>query len=503
VPSPDAIARNFGTAQAAPVGASPCGRPLGPPYSPRPKRSDRRSKDVPISVLLLVMELLPAFLALIASSVLDAAGLPYSVFWFLFVSGLCGILIASLLTAISLTPPWSRFVFSAGAVVVAASMAQLPAHDWLGISVTALLVAAAYWRGVVIGSQSPTHENAECRTGFGFALVFLGLILVIGRGSSVHHSVWPMLALSGIAFALSSMWALALIKADWTRPAGAATGLLVAVGIPLGLLLLLSVGMLELLSLNVTGWLFNLAAQVGHLTQPLRSGVLAVLTAAFDANARLVGVLLQFVRAHEHAVHWVPPKPSLGHRPRHVPVPSGGAGWVGIALAAGLAVLVLAVMAYLIRRALSHRRIRGAPRAKSSERVRHVWSRSRFWRGLGAWLRELVGRGTELAARTLRATGRRISGVDHPSDPVRRVYSQLLRRATAAGLLRAIATTPEEFLDQLESRWPEGSEHFAALTRAYILRRYGDVPFAADQLAELDRHWQRARIVVRPPSRSS
>jgi hypothetical protein len=449
------------------------------------------------------MELLPAFLALIASRLLDAAGLPYSIFWFLSVSGLCGVLFATVLLPTGLTNPWKHFVFSAGGVIVAASMARVSAHDWLGMSVTALLVAGAYWRGVVIGSQSPTHESVEWRTGFGFALVFLSLLLVIARGSSIQPSVWPMLALTGITFALSSMWALALIKADRTRRAGAATGLLVAVGIPLGLLLLLSVGTLELLSLNVTGWLFNVVAQFGHITQPLRSGILAVLTAAFDANARLVGALLRFVRAHEHSVHWVPPKTSLGRRPRHVLVPAGGFGWVGIALAAGLAVLVLGVIAYLIRRALTHRRMRGAAKVIGRGQVAHMWSRSRFWRGLSAWLRELFGRGTELATQTLRATGRRISRVDYPSDPIRRVYSQLLRRATAAGLLRADSTTPEEFLGQLESRWPEGSEHFAALTRAYVLRRYGEVAFAADQLAELDRHWQRARILVRPTSRGS
>jgi hypothetical protein len=93
----------------------------------------------------------------------------------------------------------------------------------------------------------------------------------------------------------------------------------------------------------------------------------------------------------------------------------------------------------------------------------------------------------------------RIAGPSYPSDPVRRVYAQVLYRAAINGLSRHPATTPLEFQRQLSSQWPDGALAFAAVTEAYIRRRYGEMTSGPDEITTLREHWHHLRTVMRRP----
>jgi DNA-binding beta-propeller fold protein YncE len=77
------------------------------------------------------------------------------------------------------------------------------------------------------------------------------------------------------------------------------------------------------------------------------------------------------------------------------------------------------------------------------------------------------------------------------------MYAQMLYRAELAGVLRPAAVTPAEFQVHLAQRWPDGEGDFAAMTDAYVQRRYGDIGFEATEVEEVCSHWQRLRALMR------
>jgi hypothetical protein len=111
-------------------------------------------------------------------------------------------------------------------------------------------------------------------------------------------------------------------------------------------------------------------------------------------------------------------------------------------------------------------------------------------------VRELLSQGARGAEQIMQAT-RRFLGPSYPSDPVRRIYAQLLRRAEARGLPRPLDATPWEFERLLVARWPEGSQDFAAVTLAYVHRRYGRSLVAGRELDDLQRRGKRLRGLMR------
>jgi hypothetical protein len=97
-------------------------------------------------------------------------------------------------------------------------------------------------------------------------------------------------------------------------------------------------------------------------------------------------------------------------------------------------------------------------------------------------------------------TRRRVLGPSYPTDPIRRVYAQVLHRAARNGLTRPQSTTPWEFELHLQRRWPEGGQAFSAITQAYVRRRYAEESLTEDDIRRLREHWQQLRRVMRAPS---
>jgi hypothetical protein len=76
----------------------------------------------------------------------------------------------------------------------------------------------------------------------------------------------------------------------------------------------------------------------------------------------------------------------------------------------------------------------------------------------------------------------------------------MLRRAASQGASRPATTTPEEFLERLSQRWPDGRPELEVMTAAYVTRRYGELPIDAARQATVGAAWQRLRGVMRSPS---
>jgi hypothetical protein len=76
------------------------------------------------------------------------------------------------------------------------------------------------------------------------------------------------------------------------------------------------------------------------------------------------------------------------------------------------------------------------------------------------------------------------------AESIRRIYAALVARAGEAGLPRAAAETPYEYLPRLEREWQEQSANLCAITDAYVAVHYGEREFGAAEVDRLRRMWR-------------
>lgn len=73
-----------------------------------------------------------------------------------------------------------------------------------------------------------------------------------------------------------------------------------------------------------------------------------------------------------------------------------------------------------------------------------------------------------------------------PADTIRRWYAEALLLLEAKGLPRPPEATPDEFLEQVSTAFPECRHGFHELTRGYERVRYGNVTFGREELQALE-----------------
>jgi hypothetical protein len=357
-----------------------------------------------------------------------------------------------------------------------------------------IMLGIAFWRGLVVTLEEPTHDEAQGRLALGFGILFFGILWVIARGIIGEPAIWHMLAAAGIAFIVVSMLALVTSRLAQTREPGAGGAIAVAVLVQLGVLLLLSVLGLQLFALDLAGL-------VGHTVQPFFDGLGSHLYSLVGYIADPIDRFLQLIRPHSKPAG-SPTTPvqtgnqAYGKRPKyHPPLHSP--------LVAIAALLVVAAMAaaigYGIWRAVPRRQPRPTVKRTFVEERRSLLSLSTVWQTLLASLRALFRRGSIGTTKVLAAGRHRVWGPEYPADPVRRTYAQLLRRSEALGLRMQSTSTPLEFQARLADRWPEGAGEIDLVTAAYVRRRYGEVDPAPGELPSLVVAWQRLRHVIRGP----
>ena len=109
------------------------------------------------------------------------------------------------------------------------------------------------------------------------------------------------------------------------------------------------------------------------------------------------------------------------------------------------------------------------------------------------FLRESIGDEDDAArARRLGAAKktrpRRAAGP--AAESIRRIYAALVARASDAGLPRARAETPYEYLPRLERAFPQQAVDVRAITDAYVAVHYGEREFAATEVERLRQVWR-------------
>lgn len=449
-------------------------------------------RGVVLIVLLLLLEILAGFSLVVGSSLLDATSLQYGMFWLFLLAGLAGVAVALGLGAIRPRYPWDRILLLAGGAIAALLPARIFSTNPVSLIVASILLAIAYWRGASVAQEIPDYSSVQSHFGIGFGVLFTGLVWTVARGIINQRPLWHMLAIVGIAYTLVAMIALVLGRIERTREPGATQAIVLAVAIQLGLLAIISLVAVEIFSHDLATALFNLTHPLWDAIGPVWFNMLALLFAPIQW-------IIDLIHAHPHTTQPInlvhpPQTPQQLHHKRlhtravHTPFFAAAGIVVLLIVVAGLATLIWKVMP----RPAWHERKRGY----DEERLNGL-SLTAVWHGLRRWLLGLFHRGAIAANGITGAARRRIFGPVYPDDPVRRIYAQVLYRAAHLGVPRPMSATPVEFQFDLARVWPEGTGDFAAITNAYVLRRYGEVNVGQEEIETLRERWQRLRRLMR------
>ena len=455
-------------------------------------------KTLLLFFLLLLMELLPGFVLLVGTSLLEATAWGYGLFWLLVLAATAGAIAGPAVARSVVRPRRQRTALVALGAVVATALAGLSANGPVTFLASLLFLAVAFWRGLACTAEPPDHDEVQRRFGYGFAILFFGILWVIARGIIDRREIWQMLAAAGIAFVLVSMIALVTARVASERNPGAGRAIALAVTVQLGALALLSLAALQIFA-------FDLAGSLGHSLQPAFDALGRSLSGIVGLIADPVDRFVQLIRPHARprSQITVPSQQSsafYGKRPKyHPPFRTPLVNIISVMILGA----IIAGIGYAVWRAIPLARTRSVSAAPYKEERRSLLSVSALWRAMLRAFLALWQRSRRVASDTITATGRRAWGPSYPADPVRRTYSQILRRAKSLGLVRARTDTPDEFNRRLAGRWPGGSADFALATAMYVRRRYGDVLPAAEDLASLHGGWQRLRHEMRGPARGS
>jgi hypothetical protein len=449
-------------------------------------------RSVLVLALLALMEVLAGFALVVGISLVDILGTGYLIFWLVLLATGCGLALGIAVAAFVRREVWGRLAVLAGGMLSAILPAYLSTSGTLSIATACVVLGIFYWRGLTAAQASPTYDEVQARFGIGFVILFLALLWSVARGVLADSSAWRILAVVGIAYTIVALIAMVTARMERVREPGSGPAVALAVALQLGLLLLIAVAALELFSLDLMG-------AIGSATQPFWDAIGSAGFHLVSLLGRPIDWLISLVRPHHGVVRRpgpiVPPGSSQrqerrlrAHHASNIPLVVAGTVCI-IAILAGIAYAIWRVAPSVMSRKIE----RGY-----TEQRRSLVSPADIWHALLLWLRSLFAHGKQSMTGAAHHTRRRLFG-DYPADPVRRLYVQLLRRAAAAGLPRPTGATTTEYQLMLTTRWPAAAHAFTALTDAYVLRRYGDLPLHGDEASTLKHHWHDVRGAVRLP----
>lgn len=452
-------------------------------------------RDFVLLALLLLMEILAGMSLLIGTNLIQFTGPGFASFWLLPPVALLAALLGLTLAGRQFSPRRERTTILSVAVVSAVGPSLVTSHRTTEAIATVIILGLAFWRGLVVVEETRDHQDVQRHFASGFAVYVLGLLFLASRGDINQPTIWHVVALSGLAFILIAMVALSVARLEQTREPGAGRSVLLVGAIQIGFLILVGFLALQLFA-------FDLAGSAGHLTQPFFDSIGRVAFVLVTLIAEPLQHLFQLLHPHNLRVSG---RPATTHPPLNSP---GGKRLKGTkhhdptngVVVIVIVVLILAGILTLIWRTL--------PRRQHTSQTARAYRQERQWllsplallQLCISWLRSLLKGGAHLAGEAARATQRRVRGPSYPEDPIRRAYAQLLHQSASTGLPRPTATTPQMFEERLGEQWPDGAPDLAALTTAYVERRYGEREFTDQRISLINQQWQRLRALMRASS---
>jgi hypothetical protein len=345
-----------------------------------------------------------------------------------------------------------------------------------------VLALYLWWRGVRLGSQTPSYVEVESafRWGIGRLVVF-GLLVALTARPSALSAVEAATTPYVIGFFFVSLVGLALGRLESlrtrTRNLSINTqwfGVLLLVA---GLVVLVALLLAQLVSFDLllvaTRPVFNLVGQVLLLL------VYVIVFPMAYIVQWIIYLFISLLRGNSSQQPPQPPQPAdvddaLQHFVEQVPPE------LLFAVKAALAAILLGVVLLVVARTLSRWRPSSADADATNEERDSLWDARRA-RGLFInWLRRLLRRGRAAPVNSA-ATDANAVVLDHARQlsSVRALYARLLALGEATGAPRAAGTTPFEYLPALNSAL-EPEMPLTRLTEAYVRVRYAEDEEPAD-----------------------
>jgi hypothetical protein len=403
--------------------------------------------------------------------------------------------IASLVAVMAGKSSWiGRATLGAGAILGVVLPAALSATGIGGIAALLLALGAVYWRGIALVMAEPEAEDIVFRFSMGLGLFVIGCVVVTARGMMFEPRVAALLTVAGVIFVLAALVSLAAAALQRSLGGGGIATSVGGLALFLAAVAGLAVVAYRLVTSHIGGTVATILSPIWDaLTYGLAFGLAFLLSPLFSLIERTHYRLPRPVIATPNTLGRRIPTPTARGTP-HVLI-SHSTDALLAAIVIGIAILLLVVLIWRTSSVVGRR----PQKDEESEREPIEWSPAGIWRGLLTWVRSFFHGTVEAAAQTVHAVRTRITGPSYPSDPVRHVYAQILHRASVNGLTRPPATTPLEFQAALSSQWPDGAPDFAAITEAYIRRRYGEMPSGGEEITRMREHWQHLRTIMRRP----
>jgi hypothetical protein len=380
--------------------------------------------------------------------------------------------------------------------------------DWVGpfvgalaaligqLSAPVLAFACAlylWWRGMRFGMQSPGYVDAEGAFRWGIArLAAFALVMALAIRPSLLPTVEAQTTPFVVGFFFFSLLTLALgrlesLRTRTRRPSlntqWLAVLVVVAVAIVLLALLLGQIVSFDLL-IDATRPLFDV---LGFILLILAYAVVIPMAYVIQWLVYLILALLP------GNINRQPPQPLqpsdlenvLQQFLSHQLTPE-----VQAAMKAVGAALILLAVVFLVARGLARWRPTGADADATNEERDSLVTAGQLWAMLLAWLRRRLRRGDGTTALSSPPTvGPGARATPEHLAPVRALYAELLHLGEAAGVPRAIDTTPLEHLPALVVRL-EPEEPMFELTDAYLRVRYADLDVPNDEAHALNTQLQ-------------
>jgi hypothetical protein len=426
--------------------------------------------------------------------------------WSLFAGLLLGILVIHYVARLSFQVPISSearsILIAAGIVLSGAAAVQRFVYpggglwsDWIvrlyqqvrqdlfGPEMLIFLLAAfLWWRGLVLAQRRLDSSSVAFRFRLGV------LLMVVTTGIAGSAAPWPyqrlvflffFVSLLGIALARADEigqqyggretpfglgWLVTLIAVSGVVLAAAAGLTAVLTGRTLGRVLL---PVLRVLQVAVFALVYVLAWLAQFILQPLLT-----LLERYEVGRALADIF------DELSFPDYAPEPGEPSEPFFAP---------GQMEVIRLAVAVLGALIVLFLVAVSLSRLRAKSKGSTETTHESVWE--------GLQLRSILDGMRDTSRRGLKGLGDALAGSRvaelFAARTIRRTYAHMAALAARRGHPRSVDETPYDYLETLQSAFPENQRDAALITESYVLVHYGELPESRRDLARVRAAWSR------------
>jgi hypothetical protein len=368
------------------------------------------------------------------------------------------------------------------------------------IVVALLAMFYLWWRGILLGQSTSYFRDIYRSFLLGMvALIVLIILWQISASSGTFQKPGAGIGFNVIAFFFFGLMAIAichfyLMRSTMPREEAALTSVRRWLPIMLGI-----IGGMVLISFGVTSLFSNeFFESVGHgagiffdFIGKIFNYILIPFNYLFEGIFWLLRFLLNLIRGSQVTQPGGTGNMTLPEMP--AVTPTEWPLWVTEAIKWFVVALVAAAVVFILAKAISRFRTRGA-----REEIEEVHESIFSWRGLKEDLRELISTmGQRFKKRMAASPGYHFDENAAGRLDIREIFRHLQWEAGRSGMSRRRHETASEYTGRLKRTVPDSGEPLEKITDLYVDVRYGEMSVPEEQVDSANSLWQTLRGLLR------